>query len=97
VLEYETFGPPEGRPLLLINGMVAQLTMYPVGFCRALADAGFQVIRFDNRDAGLSTAARPPARATCASGWRAPRPGTAGRRCPGCAYPCWCCTATGTR
>jgi pimeloyl-ACP methyl ester carboxylesterase len=62
-LEYETFGPPEGRPLLLISGMVAQLTMYPVAFCRALADAGFQVIRFDNRDAGLSThldGVRPP-------------------------------------
>ena len=44
-LEYETFGRPGGRPLLLISGMVAQLTMYPVAFCRALADAGFQVIR----------------------------------------------------
>jgi pimeloyl-ACP methyl ester carboxylesterase len=54
-LEYETFGKPGGRPLLLISGMVAQLTMYPVALCTALADAGFQVIRFDNRDVGLST------------------------------------------
>jgi pimeloyl-ACP methyl ester carboxylesterase len=54
-LEYETFGPPAGRPLLLISGMVAQLTMYPVAFCRALVEAGFQVIRFDNRDVGRST------------------------------------------
>jgi hypothetical protein len=37
-LEYETFGPPGGRPLLLIAGMVAQLTMYPVAFCEDHGD-----------------------------------------------------------
>ncbi len=62
-LEHEILGPPDGRPLLLIAGMVAQLTMYPAAFCWALVDAGFQVIRFDNRDVGLSThldGVRPP-------------------------------------
>jgi pimeloyl-ACP methyl ester carboxylesterase len=54
-LAYEIIGPPGGRPLLLISGLAAQLTMYSPAFCAALADAGFQVIRFDNRDVGLST------------------------------------------
>ncbi|MET0426640.1 MAG: alpha/beta hydrolase [Actinoplanes sp.] len=54
-LAYEIFGPPGGRPLLLISGLAAQMTMYPPAFCLALVEAGFQVIRFDNRDVGLST------------------------------------------
>ena len=53
-LAYETFGPP-GRPLLLISATDAQMLMYPEELCAALTDAGFQVARFDNRDAGLST------------------------------------------
>jgi pimeloyl-ACP methyl ester carboxylesterase len=52
---YETFGEPGGRPLLLINGLDGQMIGWPDGFCTALVDAGFQVVRFDLRDQGLST------------------------------------------
>ncbi len=54
-LEYETFGSPSGSPLLLVMGYTAQMTGWPVGFCEHLADAGHFVIRFDNRDSGLSS------------------------------------------
>jgi len=54
-LEYETFGSPADPPLLLIMGFTAQLTVWPEGFCRELAECGRFVIRFDNRDCGLST------------------------------------------
>jgi pimeloyl-ACP methyl ester carboxylesterase len=55
-IEYETIGDPEkGRPLLLVQGLGAQLTSIEDGFCQELADRGFLVIRYDNRDAGLST------------------------------------------
>ncbi len=52
---YETEGDPDGSPLLLVVGLGAQLTWWPAGFRSALADRGFFVICFDNRDAGLST------------------------------------------
>ncbi|HYL07153.1 MAG TPA: alpha/beta fold hydrolase, partial [Candidatus Udaeobacter sp.] len=54
-LEYETFGDPSGAPLLLIGGLGSQLISWDEGFCEALAARGFHVIRFDNRDMGLST------------------------------------------
>ncbi len=54
-LEYETFGDPEHPPILLIMGLGAQLLLWPEEFCRELADAGHYVIRFDNRDVGLSS------------------------------------------
>jgi pimeloyl-ACP methyl ester carboxylesterase len=52
---YETFGDPGGEPLLLVMGLGAQLTAWPVELCEALVDRGFYVIRYDNRDVGLST------------------------------------------
>jgi pimeloyl-ACP methyl ester carboxylesterase len=52
---YETEGDPAGPPLLLVVGLGAQLTWWPPGLRSALADRGFFVISFDNRDAGLST------------------------------------------
>jgi pimeloyl-ACP methyl ester carboxylesterase len=52
-IAYETFGAPSGQPLLLVMGV--QMLYWPDGFCAALADAGFAVTRFDNRDTGLST------------------------------------------
>lgn len=55
MLEYETFGDPKGQPLLLIMGLGAQMTTWEDEFCAQLADRGFHVIRFDNRDVGLST------------------------------------------
>jgi len=54
-LEYEEIGDPTARPLLLIMGLGAQLIAWDDEFCRQLADRGFRVIRFDNRDVGLST------------------------------------------
>ncbi|MEO8744866.1 MAG: alpha/beta hydrolase [Candidatus Dormiibacterota bacterium] len=54
-IEYETFGDPAARPLLLIMGLGAQMTTWDEQFCAQLADRGFHVIRFDNRDSGLST------------------------------------------
>ena len=54
-IEYETFGDPRARPLLLIGGLGTQLLAWDEDFCRMLAGRGFSVIRFDNRDSGLST------------------------------------------
>ena len=54
-LEYETVGDPTGRPLLLVQGLGAQLISVEDGLCQELASRGFLVIRYDNRDAGLST------------------------------------------
>ena len=54
-IAYETFGTPEGRPLLLIMGVAAQMILWDDDFCAALAARGHRVIRFDNRDVGLST------------------------------------------
>lgn len=53
-IEYETFGNPADRPLLLIMGLGAQLTRWPETFCQLLAARGQYVVRFDNRDVGLS-------------------------------------------
>ncbi|HEX3487730.1 MAG TPA: alpha/beta hydrolase [Streptosporangiaceae bacterium] len=61
-IAYQTFGAPGGEPLLLIAGLDFQMvTMWPDGFGQALADRGFRVARFDNRDTGLSTHVQPPA------------------------------------
>ncbi len=54
-LWYETLGDPGEEPLLLVMGLGAQLIDWPQEFCEQLAARGFFVIRFDNRDAGLST------------------------------------------
>ena len=54
-LEYDTFGDPSAPPLVLIMGLGTQMIAWPVPFCQAIADAGFHVVRFDNRDCGLST------------------------------------------
>jgi pimeloyl-ACP methyl ester carboxylesterase len=54
ILEYDERGPKNGTPLLLIMGFGSQMTSWPDEFARGLADAGLRVIRFDNRDVGLS-------------------------------------------
>tara|TARA_B100000579_G_scaffold235225_1_gene192875 strand:+ start:1812 stop:2702 length:891 start_codon:yes stop_codon:yes gene_type:complete len=53
--EYETFGRPSDPVVLLVMGLGAQLIHWPERFCQMLAEGGYRVIRFDNRDAGLST------------------------------------------
>lgn len=52
---FETFGKASNQAVLLIMGLDAQCVIYGEGFIRPLVDAGFYVIRFDNRDIGLST------------------------------------------
>ena len=54
-IEYETFGDQADPPVLLIMGFGGQLTLWDPGFCAALAASGLYVIRYDNRDVGLST------------------------------------------
>lgn len=54
-IEYETFGAKSDPALLLIMGLGAQLTLWPEALCEGLAAKGFFVVRYDNRDVGLST------------------------------------------
>lgn len=54
-IEYETFGDRRSPTLLLIAGNGAQLIFWDEPLCQMFVDAGLHVIRFDNRDAGLST------------------------------------------
>jgi pimeloyl-ACP methyl ester carboxylesterase len=54
-IAYERMGDPDAPPVLLIQGLGAQLIGWHVGFCAALVERGLQVIRFDNRDTGRST------------------------------------------
>jgi pimeloyl-ACP methyl ester carboxylesterase len=52
---YESFGKASDPPLVLIMGLAAQMIVWEDDFCELLASKGFHVIRFDNRDMGLST------------------------------------------
>ncbi len=54
-IEYETFGDPSQSPLLLVMGLGAQMLAWDEALCAQIAERGFFVIRYDNRDAGLST------------------------------------------
>ncbi|MHA2284068.1 MAG: alpha/beta fold hydrolase [Promethearchaeota archaeon] len=54
-IEYETFGDPSSKPLLLVMGLGTQMIAWLDEMCETLANQGFYVIRFDNRDVGLST------------------------------------------
>ena len=51
---YETFGDPADPAMLLIMGLGTQMLAWHEEFCEALAERGFHVIRFDNRDIGRS-------------------------------------------
>ncbi|GAA1727313.1 alpha/beta hydrolase [Isoptericola hypogeus] len=73
-IAYETFGDlASGEPLLLIMGLDFQMVWFPDAFCELLVDAGFAVVRFDNRDTGLSTHFESP---STQSPWRALLGGT---------------------
>ena len=52
---HQTFGDPSARPLLLVMGLGGPMTWWPLGMCAQLVEAGFFVVRFDNRDSGRST------------------------------------------
>ena len=54
-IHYETFGEPSAKPLLLIMGFGSQMIHWDEEFCDMLAKCGHFVIRYDNRDVGLST------------------------------------------
>ncbi len=54
-IEYETVGDPTSKPLLMIAGLGSQLLAWTDEFCEKFTEKGFFVIRYDNRDVGLST------------------------------------------
>ena len=54
-LQYESFGNPADPPIVLVMGLGMQLIMWPDWLCEMLAAKGFYVVRFDNRDVGLSS------------------------------------------
>lgn len=52
---YQEMGDPDGEPLLLVMGLATQMIAWDEEFCALLAERGFRVVRFDNRDIGRST------------------------------------------
>ncbi len=54
-IAYETFGDANRPPVLLVMGLGTQMIAWPDQMCQEIADRGFFVIRYDNRDSGLST------------------------------------------
>ena len=55
---FQTFGDPSAEPLILVMGLGGPMTWWDPDFCRMLADRGFFVIRYDNRDTGRSSRVR---------------------------------------
>lgn len=55
---YQELGDPDGEPLLLVMGLATQMIAWSEEFCGMLAERGFRVVRFDNRDIGRSTKLR---------------------------------------
>lgn len=53
-LAYEEFGNPSDPPIVMMMGLGTQMIGWPMALCEGLVDRGFRVIRFDNRDIGLS-------------------------------------------
>ena len=58
-IAYDTAGDPKAVPVLLVMGLGMQLTAWPADFIDGLVELGYYVIRFDNRDCGLSTKFKP--------------------------------------
>jgi pimeloyl-ACP methyl ester carboxylesterase len=60
-IAHQEIGEPDGEPIVLIMGLGTQMIGWDLGFCELLAERGFRVVRFDNRDVGHSTwIDRPP-------------------------------------
>src|SRR6478609_10574758 len=55
---YQTFGSPDGDPLVLVMGLGGPMNWWDPELCTMLAEAGFHVVRFDNRDTGRSSRSR---------------------------------------
>lgn len=76
-LAYQEMGDPGGEPLLLVMGLATQMIGWDEEFCALLAERGYRVVRFDNRDVGRSTKlvdAGVPSRFDMLSGRRATAP-----------------------
>jgi pimeloyl-ACP methyl ester carboxylesterase len=76
-LAYQEMGDADGEPLVLVMGLATQMIAWDEGFCSLLAERGFRVIRFDNRDIGRSTkfeAAGVPSRVDMFAGRRTTAP-----------------------
>jgi pimeloyl-ACP methyl ester carboxylesterase len=58
-IEYEDHGDEDGVPLLLVSGLGSQMLSWDVELVESFVDRGFRVLRFDNRDVGLSTKFEP--------------------------------------
>jgi|ERR1700733_9532561 len=74
---YQEMGDADGEPLLLVMGLATQMIAWDEGLCALLAERGFRVVRFDNRDIGRSTkieSAGVPRRADLMLGRRAGAP-----------------------
>ena len=54
-IAYESFGDPSDPTILLVMGLGMQMLGWDEGFCELLVDRGYRVVRYDNRDIGLST------------------------------------------
>ena len=54
-IAYQEFGDPDGEPMLMVMGLGTQMIAWDEGFCELLANAGFRVVRLDNRDIGHSS------------------------------------------
>jgi pimeloyl-ACP methyl ester carboxylesterase len=74
-LYWEQAGPARGEPLLLVMGLGGQLIHWPDALCAPLVARGFRVIRFDNRDAGLSGAGDRGVGVNLAQAWLRTRMG----------------------
>lgn len=55
---FQTFGDPDDEAMLLVMGLGGPMTWWDPAFCQRLADCGFHVIRYDNRDTGRSSRAK---------------------------------------
>ena len=54
-IAYQEIGEPDGEAMVMVMGLGTQMTAWDLGFCELLANEGYRVIRFDNRDIGHST------------------------------------------
>ena len=95
-LYYEDMGDIDDPPVLLIMGLGAQLLLWRTAFCEKLVGQGLRVIRYDNRDVGLSSKTEHRSSASRWSrGWPAPGSVCAARRrtrwrtWPTTPRPCW--------
>ena len=99
-IAFDTAGDAKSTPVLLVHGLGMQLTNWPDEFVDGLVELGFYVIRFDNRDCGLSTKFDRAGKPSLAWSWIKSRlglpfkPPSASRRWP--RMPWACCPRSGS-